>query len=522
MGGRERTHRSDGHGRLVRTTERYASKRCPVQWHFSPRRKPWRTLARRSRLAAQSALVGKATPLTSTVTARRYSRERVLARIGYAVATCGLASAAVSALAASATEAAPHSGIAPLWLLGAASVGALIALTGVVLSQQHRARRELNAMRQSLAASATWSWQTNAEGVVVEVERSHRTIDWFDCASLVGRRPWEITPGAGAPPALATALAARAPYFDIRIEVGGADGKPARVVAISGAPMFSGTGTFRGYAGAAHDLTPLLGTTAVAGGGDVAQLQSDLEQRNRQLAERSAELEHTLRELDSFSYSVSHDLRAPLRVVDGFATIVLEDYGDRGKPLDDLGRDHLRRIVAASQRMNSMIETLLSLSRMTSRELTRERVDLAQIARELADDLRAQDHTRAVEFVVAPELRADGDSTLLRLVLQNLLGNAWKFTAKEPKARIEFGAGDEGGVRTYFVRDNGAGFDMRFAEKLFGLFQRFHSSNEFPGTGVGLATVQKIIRRHGGRIWAEAVPAPNPGHGATFYFTLWE
>jgi len=201
---------------------------------------------------------------------------------------------------------------------------------------------------------------------------------------------------------------------------------------------------------------------------------------------------------------------------------VLEDYGDRGKPLDDLGRDHLRRIVAASQRMNSMIETLLSLSRMTSRELARERVDLSQLARELVDDLRAQDHARAVEFVLAPDLRADGDSTLLRLVLQNLLGNAWKFTARGPQARIEFGARDEAGVRTYFVKDNGAGFDMRFAEKLFGLFQRFHSANEFPGTGVGLATVQKIIHRHGGRIWAEAVPAPNPGHGATFYFTLWE
>jgi light-regulated signal transduction histidine kinase (bacteriophytochrome) len=129
---------------------------------------------------------------------------------------------------------------------------------------------------------------------------------------------------------------------------------------------------------------------------------------------------------------------------------------------------------------------------------------------------------RAVEFVIAPDLRADGDSTLLRLVLQNLLGNAWKFTARGPQTRIEFGTRSDGGTRTYFVKDNGAGFDMRFAEKLFGLFQRFHSANEFPGTGVGLATVQKIIHRHGGRIWAEAVPAPNPGHGATFYFTLWE
>jgi signal transduction histidine kinase len=219
---------------------------------------------------------------------------------------------------------------------------------------------------------------------------------------------------------------------------------------------------------------------------------------------------------------VSHDLRAPLRIVDGFTAIVLEDYGDRGKPLDEVGRDHLRRIHAASQRMNTMIDTLLGLSRMTSRELTRERIDLSQIARELADDLRIQDSARAVEFIVAPNLRADGDPTLLRLVLQNLLGNAYKFTAKSRTARVEFASRREGDGTVFFVRDNGAGFDMRFAEKMFGLFQRLHSANEFPGTGVGLATVQKIIRRHGGRVWAEAIPAPGEGHGATFYFTLWE
>ncbi|MGE5162032.1 MAG: sensor histidine kinase [Betaproteobacteria bacterium] len=264
------------------------------------------------------------------------------------------------------------------------------------------------------------------------------------------------------------------------------------------------------------------GAEAAAPAADLRALQEDLERARRELADRSRELDNALRELDSFAYSVSHDLRAPLRIVDGFATIVLEDYGDRGKPLDDVGRDHLRRIVAASQRMNSMIDTLLGLSRTTSRELKRERVDLSQIARELAEDLRAQDAARSVEFVVAPDLRADGDSTLLRLVLQNLIGNAWKFTARTRGARVEVGARTEGGTVAYYVRDNGAGFDMRFAEKMFGLFQRLHSANEFPGTGVGLATVQKIVRRHGGRVWAEAIPAPDEGHGATFYFTLWE
>ena len=265
----------------------------------------------------------------------------------------------------------------------------------------------------------------------------------------------------------------------------------------------------------------------------ITELQTTLDARERELADRTRELAGRLRELDnagreldSLAHSVSHDLRAPLRVVDGFATIVLEDYGDRGKPLDDLGRDHLRRIVAASQRMNSMIDMLLNLSRMTSRELASEKVDLSQIARELSDDLRddirAREPARSIEFVIAPGLRVDGDPTLLRLVLQNLLGNAAKFTAKSRDARVEVGCKEEGGSTEFFVRDNGAGFDMRFAEKMFGMFQRLHSANEFPGTGVGLATVQKIIQRHGGRVWAEAIPAPAEGHGATFYFTLWE
>jgi signal transduction histidine kinase len=409
------------------------------------------------------------------------------------------------------------------WLLAAAVVGALLALTGVVVAQQRRSRDELGRLRLALAASASWTWRTNAEGAVVAAERGHRALEWIDCAALVGRRPWEIEAGASPPPALEQALADRAPFFDVRVDIDvPAQAVHHKALAISGVPVYAPAGSFAGYVGAVHDLTPLLAHLVAAHPEELDQLRTDLRQRTRQLAERSAELDHAVRELDSFSYSVSHDLRAPLRVVDGFATIVLEDYGDRGKPLDDLGRDHLRRIVAASQRMNSMIETLLSLSRMTSRELTRERVDLSQLARELAEDLRANDTARQVEFAIAPELRVDGDATLLRLVLQNLLGNAWKFTAKNPQARIELGVRLEGGVPNYFVKDNGAGFDMRFAEKLFGLFQRFHSASEFAGTGVGLATVQKIIRRHGGRIWAEAIPAPNPGHGATFYFTLWE
>lgn len=417
-------------------------------------------------------------------------------------------------------------GIGSAWLLGAAALGALAALAGVVLSQRQRTQRELTSMRQALAASAAWSWRTGADGNVVEIERSHRDTEWFDCRRLLGRKPWEIDDSDEVPPALAPAIASRAPFFDIHLDVRLPTGR--RVLGLSGAPLFSGTGRFIGYAGATHDLTPLLGAASAVAAVDgaeaqrVSSLQADLADRNRQLEDRSRELTLAAREFESFSHSVSHDLRAPLRVVDGFATIVLEDYGDRGKPLDDLGRDHLRRIVAASQRMNSMIDTLLSLARTTSRDLSRERVDLSQIARELVDDLQATDRTRPVKFVVAPDLWADGDATLLRLVLQNLLGNAWKFSAKNRSARIEFGLLQTGLSPVYFVKDNGAGFDMRFAEKMFGLFQRFHSANEFAGTGVGLATVQKIVRRHGGRVWAEAIAAPAEGHGATFHFTLWE
>jgi signal transduction histidine kinase len=401
-------------------------------------------------------------------------------------------------------------------LLAAVVVGALLALAAVVVARAHRSRSRIAALRQSLAASSAWWWETDPEGRVVAVEAGHRPIDGLECRRMLGRAFWQFADDPAVPPEIAQAMAARAAFSDVTIEV--QHGTDRRRLAVSGAPLFSGTGRFIGYSGTVRGATgPADGKPT-----EVGALQADLEERNRQLAERTRELENAARELDSFSHSVSHDLRAPLRVVDGFATIVLEDYGDRGKPLDDLGREHLRRIVAAGQRMNTMIDTLLNLSRMTSRELARERVDLSQIGRELVDDLRAQDATRAVEFVVAAGLKTDGDPTLLRLVLQNLLGNAYKFSARNRGARIEFGCRDDGAKRVYFVRDNGAGFDMRFAEKMFGLFQRLHSANEFPGTGVGLATVQKIVRRHGGRVWAEAIPAPAEGHGATFYFTLWE
>lgn len=227
----------------------------------------------------------------------------------------------------------------------------------------------------------------------------------------------------------------------------------------------------------------------------------------------NARLEAANRELEAFSYSVSHDLRAPLRSIDAFSAILLEDCTDQ---LDERARDYLNRVRAACQRMSTLIDAMLSLSRVAREEMWRQPVDLSSLAESVASDLQRSELGRTVQFVVAPGLTSTGDVTLLRVVLENLLANAWKFTSRRPDAVIEFGLTDVSGVSSYFVRDNGAGFDPAYASRLFGAFQRLHSAREFPGTGIGLPTVQRIVHRHGGRVWASG----SIGCGATFYFTL--
>jgi len=221
----------------------------------------------------------------------------------------------------------------------------------------------------------------------------------------------------------------------------------------------------------------------------------------------------TMAESDSFSFTVSHDLRAPIRVVEGFTRIVKEDYG---RLLDRVANDHLDRVLGAAARMNLMIDALLTLARLSTQPLTRQPVNLSQLAAYVVDELRRGAPEREAEVEIEPGLATNGDPTLLRLVLENLLGNAWKYSARCTRARISFAAVAHDGGIAYVVRDNGAGFDMRASERLFGLFQRLHSASEFPGTGVGLASVKRIVRRHGGDIWAEA----ETGRGAAFYFTL--
>ena len=244
--------------------------------------------------------------------------------------------------------------------------------------------------------------------------------------------------------------------------------------------------------------------------GAAERLVRDLNQR---LARDNVTLQGLNRELESFSYSVSHDLRAPLRSIDGFSKALLEDYGDT---LDGPGRDYLTRVRNAAQRMGNLIDDLLKLARVSRSDLNKDVVNLSLVARKICADLRQRDPQRNVDVRIAPDLEAHGDPRLLQIALENLLENAWKFTSKQESAEIEFGQTDIDGGRAFFVRDNGAGFDMAHADKLFGVFQRLHAMTEFEGTGIGLATVQRIVYKHGGRVWGEA----EKHRGAVFFFAL--
>jgi PAS domain S-box-containing protein len=260
-------------------------------------------------------------------------------------------------------------------------------------------------------------------------------------------------------------------------------------------------GQLRGFGKITRDIT------------ERKEAEEALERHRNELAHSNAEMSAANKELEAFSYSVSHDLRAPLRTIDGFSLALLEDYSDK---LDDEGKKHLERVRAATQRMGTLIDDMLNLSRVTRASMRMEKTNVSDVAIAVMEELKKTQPERQVEFRIEKGLEATVDSHLLRIVLENLLGNAWKFTSKRLGAQIEFGKTSNNGSSAFFVRDDGAGFDPAYADRLFGAFQRLHTMSEFPGTGVGLATVQRIIHRHGGRIWAESAV----GRGATFYFTL--
>ena len=279
------------------------------------------------------------------------------------------------------------------------------------------------------------------------------------------------------------------------------------------APLCTADGTLLYILHQVVDVTPVMRLRARN-----KEIEAEVVQHGLKLAEANRQLFEANKELEAFSYSVSHDLRAPLRTIDGFSLALIEDLGPT---LTGETRTHLERIRAAATRMAALIDDMLALARVTRVAMRHGPVDLSDLAGRIVADLRRQEPARDVTVTIAPGLAADGDEQLLNQALENLIGNAWKFTgrnaeAQKVAAQIDVGRATVNGTSAFYVRDNGAGFDQAYAGKLFGPFQRLHTNAEYPGTGIGLATVQRIVRRHGGRVWADATP----GEGATFYFTL--
>ena len=351
-------------------------------------------------------------------------------------------------------------------------------------------------------------WQTDASLRITLVEAEPAASGGGEGRSALAAdtRAWPgallsdvlIDAGAAGVATLAELLAARAMWVARPVVVAGAAaGAVAGSVASASAqtttprletsatPLVDDLGRFIGYLGVLRAVAPA------------------------QVADNNVEAD----DAQAFSYTVSHDLRAPVRVVEGFTRILKEDYGAQ---LDRVGNDHLDRVLGAAARMNQMIDALLAIARLATQPLARQPVNLSQLAAFIVEDLRRGAPEREIQFDIEPAMVTQGDPTLLRQVLENLLSNAWKYTQRQHEPRVRFGHESVDGGRVYVVRDNGAGFDMRSVDRLFGLFQRLHSASEFPGTGVGLASVKRIVARHGGRIWAEA----EAGRGAAFFFTL--
>jgi signal transduction histidine kinase len=382
-------------------------------------------------------------------------------------------------------------------ILAATVVVALVGWLVMRLQARSEEARDAGARLQALCDLLdVWQWRTDAQHRMVQARppSDAAAAEWS--LPAVPQALWlHFRPHNAA--ALEARMKAGASLHDIEVRREAADGR-LRHGRLRGRALVDRSGAFAGYVGTWREDAPAAtiaasDTSTSALGSEPGALEADTER-------------------ESFGYTVSHDLRAPIRVVEGFTKIVKEDYGN---VLDRVGHDHLDRVLGAAARMNGMIDALLALSRLSTQPIARQPVNLSQLAGFVADDLRRLWPERAVEVEIEPGLQVLGDPTLLRVVLENLLGNAWKYSAQRSPACIRFERSSSD-PPTYTVADNGAGFDMRFADRLFGVFQRLHSASDFPGTGIGLASVRRIVRRHGGEIWAEA----EPERGARFHFTL--
>lgn len=371
---------------------------------------------------------------------------------------------------------------------------------------QRRAKEAYQDMLEALfKSSPVASWIVDTAGIYTHVTDAYANLVGHTPEDCIGRRIEDVMP-----PSLARIytlrhkqlIETRAPKrFE---QIWPVKGEP-RWFEIHMHCLLDEHGDPMGVTGHAQDITQHMDQQEAA-----RRVQAGLEKR---VAQRTMQLSVTNEELEAFSYSVSHDLRAPLSTIAGFASLLDENYAST---LDDSGREYLQQIIAGADRMNSLISDLLQLARVNQGGLLRAQIDLTMMAEEILRDLAAQDPGREVKIVLPNPTYASCDPGLMRAALNNLLSNAWKFTSKTEQPRIQFGCFLRGVCTVYFVRDNGAGFDMKHSERMFGAFQRFHRESEFPGTGIGLATVKRVVGRHGGQVWAESAP----GLGATFYFTL--
>ena len=384
--------------------------------------------------------------------------------------------------------------------------------TAVETTDQVLARRAMKALEdrlilaQEASGSGTWDWDMGSGELAwsPELYRLFGLDPAIPSASFeTWRRVLHPDDAAIAEERIAASVRERTPLVNLyRIVL---PSGATRWIEARGRATYDEAGVPKRMSGLCIDVSERIATEL--------ELKAHREHLEDRVRARTAELEAATREMESFSYSVSHDLRAPLRALDGFSATLLEEYAGE---LGDKGRHYLDRIRAAAQRMAELIDALLNLSRLGRRELARGRVDVSALARSVAAELRALEGGRTVELRIADGMSAIADPQLLRVVLQNLIGNALKFTARRVDATVEVGSGLRDGERVFFIRDNGVGFDPAYSAKLFKPFQRLHGVDEFPGTGIGLATVQRIVDRHGGRAWAESMPRG----GASFYFTL--